>query len=207
MNKPVIIIGAGGHARVIADILHCSNRQLLGVLDDSDDQSHNFLKLGKISEAAKWANQAEFIIGIGSNTLRLNIASLLQEKVLFTTAVHPSATVADDVELGEGTVVMAGVVINTGTVLGKHCIVNTSCSVDHDCIIGNFVHLSPGVHVAGHVRIGDQTWLGIGATVVNSVSICNDCIIGAGGGVIKHLDESGVYIGLPVRYHSPNIQE
>lgn len=94
---------------------------------------------------------------------------------------------------------MAGVVINSSTKIGKGCIINTSSSIDHDNIIGDYVHISPGVKLAGAVNIGRESWLGIGSIVINNISITSGCILGASTVVVKNIPESGTYIGVPAR--------
>lgn len=94
---------------------------------------------------------------------------------------------------------MAGTVINTGIVIGKHCIVNTSSSLDYDNILENYVHISPGAHLAGTVKIGEATWICAGVTISNNISICSGCLIGAGATVVKDINEAGTYIGVPAR--------
>ena len=92
---------------------------------------------------------------------------------------------------------MAGVVINTGSIIGDGCIINTSSSIDHDCIVSNYVHVSVGAHLAGTVKVGENTWVGAGATISNNIDVCNDCMIGAGAVVISHIQSPGTYIGIP----------
>ena len=113
--------------------------------------------------------------------------------------IHPSAVIGTDVEIGIGSVVMAGVVINSSTKIGKGCIVNTSSSLDHDNIIEDYVHISPGVRTAGSVSIGKLTWIGIGSVVSNNVNIYSSCKVGAGAVVVKDITEPGTYVGVPVR--------
>lgn len=113
--------------------------------------------------------------------------------------IYPSAVIGTDVEIGIGTVLMAGVVINSSTRIGKGCIINTSSSLDHDNIIEDYVHISPGVRTAGSVGIGKGTWLGIGSVVSNNVNICSGCKVGAGAVVVKDITEPGTYVGVPVR--------
>ena len=117
----------------------------------------------------------------------------------FPVLIHPSAVIADDVEIGVGSVIMAGAVINPGAKIGKGCIVNTSSSVDHDCVIGDFCHISVGAHLSGTVELGEGVWIGAGATVNNNVNICGNCMIGAGAVVIKDINEPGTYIGVPAK--------
>ena len=113
--------------------------------------------------------------------------------------IHPKAVIADGVEIGEGTVVMAGVVINAGAKVGSGCIINTASSIDHDCSIGDFCHISVGAHLCGIVVVGNKTWIGAGATVSNNVNICGGCTIGAGAVVINDIEINGTYVGVPVK--------
>lgn len=203
MAKPVIIIGGGGHARVIADILLCQGRPVLGFLDDSQlTLATQIPQLGKVLDAMKYASQAEFIIGIGANQTRQKLATSLAGAVQFTTAIHPGAVIAKDVVINEGTVVMAGAVINTGCKIGRHCIINTASSIDHDSLLADFVHISPGAHLAGTVKVGTRSWVGIGAIVSNDNNICDDVLIGAGGLVVTSILYPGTYIGVPVKKYN-----
>ena len=117
----------------------------------------------------------------------------------FPTLVHPNAVVAEGVEIGEGSVVMAGAVINPGVRIGRGCIVNTSSSIDHDCVIGGHCHIAVGAHLCGTVVVGEGTWIGAGATVSNNVNICSNATIGAGAVVIHDIEEEGTYIGVPAK--------
>lgn len=197
MPEKVIIMGAGGHGRVIADILRSSGREVLGFLDDRAISGPDTNVLGKVEDAPRFKDSAEFIIGIGDNKTRMEIAARFQGVLRFATAVHKSAVIAPGVILGEGSAVMAGAVVNVGAVIGSHCIVNTSASVDHDCALSDFVHLSPGAHLAGNVTLGKGAWIGIGGAVINGVTVCPWCIVGAGGVVIKNLETPGTYVGIP----------
>ncbi len=198
MIKPVVILGAGGHGRVIADCLKSARREVLGFLDDQKSPGGAVHVLGRLSDAPSFANQAEFIIGIGDNKARKAIAQRFAGVLAFTTAVHKSAVLAPDVVLGEGCVVMPGAVINVGSVLGQHNIINTSASIDHDGRLADFVHLSPGARLAGQVTLGEGVWLGTGAIAINNISVHPWCVIGAGGLVIRDLMEPGTYVGVPV---------
>ena len=112
---------------------------------------------------------------------------------------HPSAVIGTDVEIGIGSVVMAGVVINSSSRIGKGCIINTSSSLDHDNVIDDYVHISPGVSMAGTVTVGRLSWVGIGSAISNNVKICSGCKVGAGAVVVKDITEPGTYVGVPVR--------
>lgn len=196
----VVIIGASGHARVIADIVNCSGDVVDGFLDDRDASDFSEVGLlGKVEDASRLAREnpnLRFIIGIGNNSTREAIAKKLSD-LPYHIAIHPSAVLAGDCSLGLGTVVMPNAVINTGSKIGRHCIINTAATVDHDCEILDFAHLSPGVHLSGMVKVGRCTWLGVGSLVSNNINICDSCTIGAGAVVIKDIDKTGTYVGIP----------
>lgn len=113
--------------------------------------------------------------------------------------IHPNATIGIEVEIASGTVVMAGVVINSSSRIGKGCIINTSSSLDHDNIIDDFVHISPGANLAGAVKVGKGSWIGIGSVISNNITICALCNLGVGALVIEDITKTGLYIGIPAR--------
>lgn len=192
----LVIIGASGHGKVIADIaVKCGYKDIV-FLDDNENvkECAGFPVIGKVSDAVTMEDDK--IIAIGNAEIREKIQIKLSNLV---TLIHPNAVVSRRVEIGEGTVIMAGAVINSDVVIGKGCIINTGASVDHDCKLGDFVHVSVGAHVAGTVSIGSKTWIGAGATVSNNVSICGYCMIGAGAVVINNLANPGTYVGIPVK--------
>lgn len=194
--RELVIIGASGHGKVVADIARKNGYKEIAFLDDDESihQCGGYPVIGKSSEAGTM--DADVIVGIGNAGVRKRIQeSILEEKLV--TLIHPDAVVAQDVVMGAGTVVMAGAVINPGTHIGKGCIINTCSSVDHDCVVGDYAHVAVGSHLCGTVSVGSGTWIGAGVTVSNNVSICPDCMIGAGAVVIKDIKESGTYIGVP----------
>lgn len=194
--KKLIIIGASGHGKVIADIAVKNGYEDIVFLDDDENvkECAGFPVIGKTSKAKEL--DGEKVVAIGNAKVRERI----QEEISgIVTLIHPDAAISRRVEIGEGSVIMAGAVINTDVIIGKGCIINTGASVDHDCILGDFVHVSVGSHLSGTVNIGKRTWIGAGATVSNNVNICGDCMIGAGAVVIKDIDKPGTYIGVPAR--------
>ena len=199
--REVIIIGAGGHAKVIADIVQNCGDVVVGFLDDHPNmqgQLYGIPILGTVSEYEKYIN-AEFVIGIGNATIRRKIAERMMG-VKWYTAVHPSAVISPtDVSIGEGTVVMANAVVNVGTKIGAHCIINTAAVLDHDNCIGDFSHISVGAKLAGTVSIGEETWVGIGAVISNNIDVCGGCMIGAGATVVRSIKHKGTYVGVPAR--------
>ena len=198
MSNKLVIIGASGHGKVVADIALRVGYSEVVFLDDAEGlvECAGLPVVGRSSDAEKFED-SDFFVAIGNAKIREKIQSGLKGKL--ATLIHPNASVSRRVSIGEGTVVMAGAVINSNAVIGEGCVVNTCASVDHDCVIGDFVHVSVGSHVAGTVQVGDRTWIGIGSAVSNNLSICNDCMIGAGAVVVKEIDEPGTYIGVPAR--------
>lgn len=200
-HEPVIIIGAGGHARVIADIVDLSGHHVLGFLDDHLTGNYSGSPvLGKVSDFARFRDSVRFVIGVGDNEGRRHLADLLGAACRFYAAVHPAATIARSATIGDGAVVMAHAVINPDTHIGPHAIINTSASVDHDCRIAAFAHISPGATLAGTVAIGEETWIGAGAVIINNINICDKCVIGAGSLVLADIKRPGMYYGSPARW-------
>lgn len=204
MRKKVVIIGAGGHAKVIADIIEKSGDEIVGFLDDNKEIGTTIIKeykvIGDLNNRFAMAvtkENLEFIIAIGDNKKREEISH--SPNLKFYTAIHPSAQIGLDVEIKEGTVVMANVCINSSAKIGKHCIINTGAIIEHDNIIEDFVHISPNVALGGTVKIGESTHVGIGSIVKNNITICKNCTIGAGAVVVKNIIEEGTYVGVPAR--------
>lgn len=194
----VIVIGAGGHGRVIGDIVTLSGDVLLGYIDDKDvSQLPSIKLLGNLDTAMSYKDKASFIVGIGNNQTRKEIMEKFD--VAWYTAIHPSAVIGSEVIIEEGSAILANAVINTGSKLGKGVIINTAATVDHDNILEDYVHISPGAHLGGAVTIGSESWIGIGASVINNIDICEKCTIGAGAVVIRSLENKGVFVGLPAK--------
>lgn len=203
MKDKLIIIGASGHGNVVADIAIKMNKwQSIVFLDD--DQaikiSIGLEVIGKTADAFTYKDEADFFVAIGNNAVREKVQEkLIEDGLNVVSLIHPSAVIGTDVEIGIGSVVMAGVVVNSSTRIGKGCIINTSSSLDHDNVIEDYVHISPGVRTAGSVEIGKRTWVGIGSVISNNVNICSGCKVGAGAVVVKDITEPGTYVGVPVR--------
>ena len=190
--KSVIIIGASGHGKVIADIIQKSGDKVYGFLDDNTELSDTFLGfpvLGTIDKYKKYSNIAEFVIAIGDAETRNAISKKIQDVGIYT-AIHPTAVISNlDVTIGKGTV----------SRIGEFCIINTGAIVEHDNTIEDYVHVSVGAKLAGTVYVGQYTWIGIGAVVSNNLKICENCIIRAGAVVIENIIKSGNYQGVPAK--------
>lgn len=198
MNR-LIIIGAGGHGKVVADIALKSGYTDISFVDDNTDgECMGFPIVGKSSEIERHNDgDTDFVIAIGNNSVRQSLAE--RHSVNWATLVHPSAQIGSYVSIGEGSVVMACAVVNPAATVGRHCIINSGAIVEHDNRLCDYVHISPGAKLSGNVRVGERTWIGVGACVVNNVEICADAMIGAGAVVTKTINDKGTYIGVPAR--------
>lgn len=203
MKDKLIIIGASGHGKVVADIAIKMNKwQSIAFLDDDESikTSMGLEVIGRTTDAFTYKDETDFFVAIGSNATREKIQEkFIEQELNVVSLIHPSVVIGTDVEIGIGTAVMAGVVINSSTRIGKGCIINTSASLDHDNVIEDYVHISPGVNMAGTVKVGNGSWIGIGSVISNNVNICSGCKVGAGAVVVKDITEPGTYVGAPVR--------
>ena len=191
----VVVIGAGGHAKVLISTLNASGRSVAAVVDDDDTKwgtDARGIRVGRIEPLG-----GHGIVGIGDNTQRREMARSLSFE--WQTVVHPSAHVDPSAKLGRGTVVFAGAVIQPDAVIGDHVIVNTGATVDHDCVVGDYAHLAPGVHLAGSVHVGEGAFLGIGSVVSPGVRIGRWATLGAGAVAIRDLADGAVAVGVPAR--------
>lgn len=203
MKNKLLIIGASGHGKVVADIaLQMNKWQDIAFLDDDEGikSAMGLEVIGTSDDVFTHFNKYEIFVGIGNNATRQRIHEMLETiGASIPVLIHPNAVIGNKVEIGNGTAVMAGAVVNCCTKIGKSCIINTGSTIDHDNCIKDFVHISPGVHLAGTVKIGQGSWLGIGSVVSNNITITNGCKVGAGSVVVKDITEPGVYVGVPVR--------
>lgn len=199
MNNRLIIIGAGGHGKVIADnAIKNGYTDICFVDDHATGTCMGFPIVGTGADVSSLDNgKTDFIIGVGNNEIRKRIAEA--HDVNWVTLVHPSAQIGACVSIGKGTVVMAGAIINPCASIGEHCIINTGAIVEHDNVVEDYVHISPNAALGGAVRVGNLTHVGIGAVVKNNIAICDHCVIGAGAVVVKEIKDSGTYVGVPSR--------
>ena len=199
MNNRLIIIGAGGHGKVIADnAIKNGYTDICFVDDHATGTCMGFPIVGTGADVSALDDgKTDFVIAVGNNGIRKRIAEA--HDVNWVTLVHPSAQIGAYVSIGKGTVVMAGAIINPCASVGEHCIINTGAIVEHDNVIGDYAHISPNVALGGTVRVGDLTHVGISAVVRNNIRICGMSTIGAGAVVVKDIDHCGTYIGVPIK--------
>jgi len=206
MTPPVIILGAGGHGKVVADALLLEGRQILGFVDP-DPAVHGLVHLGlKVLGADEVLSEyptsdIELVNGIGSGRDTSARASLFERLVrrgyAFTGVFHPRATWSQFASFGAGVQLMAGCVVQVGAQIGDNVIINTAASVDHDCRIGPHVHIAPGAVLSGSVSVGAGTHVGTGARVIQGVHIGSGCTIGAGAVVIRDVPDNEIAFGVP----------
>ena len=194
-NKEMYLYGAGGHAKVILDILEAQGYGVAGVVDDNPALTEF---MGKpVLHGMKEVSPV--IISIGINGTRRKVVEKLNPTTVYGTAIHPSAIVSPHATIEEGTVVMQGAIVQTGTQIGKHCIINTGASVDHDCMLENFVHISPHATLCGDVKVGEGSWIGAGAVIIQGIRIGKNCVIGAGSVVCKDVPDGVKAYGNPCK--------
>jgi sugar O-acyltransferase (sialic acid O-acetyltransferase NeuD family) len=201
----LLIVGAGGHGKSVADIAECTGAWTEIAFVDQ--------KYPALSANGRWpviADQADLaalrkrypqaVVAVGDAAIRLKLLDELKRHGFELPAIrHPASVVASDVTIGEGAVIMAGAVINIGARVGRGCIVNTGACIDHDCVLGEGVHVCPGVRLAGEVAVGDRAWIGIGAVVIQQRKIGRGSMVGAGAVVIRDVEDQVTVVGVPAK--------
>jgi UDP-perosamine 4-acetyltransferase len=199
LPRNVVVFGAGGHAKVVIEILRAQGDQVVGAIAPSGEAIMGVPVIGRDEDAPELLARglSHAFVAIGANRARFDIGRRL-ERLGFTlvNAIHPQAILSPSVRIGCGVAIMAGVVVNADSGLGDHCVVNTRAGLDHDC-----EHIAPGVTCAGGVRVGERAFLGAGATAIPGIEICADAIVGAGAVVVRSIATPGTYVGLPARAH------
>jgi sugar O-acyltransferase (sialic acid O-acetyltransferase NeuD family) len=201
----VVIIGAGGHGRVVLEAVRTGGQHRCVGFLDQDPAVHGtkvdgVTVLGPANQLLQLRQQrvGGAVIAIGDNRARLRYVELVRQHGLeLPTIVHPSATVAGTATLGEGCLVAAGVIVATGARVGRASILNTGCVVDHECELEAGVHVCPGALLAGRVRVGEGAMIGLGAKVIQCLSIGAGATVGAGAVVIRDVAEGSWVVGVP----------
>jgi sugar O-acyltransferase (sialic acid O-acetyltransferase NeuD family) len=200
LSSDLIVVGAGGHAKVVVATARAAGLRVVAIADDARPRWGQALLGVSISgpTAPVLADPAaQVVLAIGDNAARRRLAATARCR--FVSVVHPSAIVDATVLLGAGSVVFAGAVIQPDATIGAHAIVNTAASIDHDCVLGLAVHVAPGARLAGNVTLGDEVFLGIGAVVIPGITIGARTTVGAGAAVVNDLAAGVVAVGVPAR--------
>ena len=204
-ERPLVVFGAGGHGKVVADILLSIGERIAGFLDDDKPPGSVVLGLPVLGSHV-WldTNVARVALGIGDNATRARIAdSCVTSGSELVSAVHPRAVIAPSVRVEAGAVIMALAVVNADAIIGRGAIVNTAAVVEHDSVVGRFAHISPGAVMGGACRVGAFAQLGIGAAMLPGTSIGESSIVGGGALVARHIPSYIVAVGLPARARRP----
>jgi sugar O-acyltransferase (sialic acid O-acetyltransferase NeuD family) len=202
-DNEIYVIGAGGHAKVVANSARAAGFAVAALFDD-DESLWGRLMLGipihgPISRIREFPAKPA-IAAIGDNANRLAVVSAAS--LDWRTVIDPAARVDHSAIIGIGTAILPGAVVQIDSRIGNHVVVNTSASIDHDCAVGDFVHLAPGVHLAGNVRVGEGAFVGIGASVIPGISIGAGAVVGAGAAVIRDVPDRAVVVGVPAQVKS-----
>lgn len=205
--KKVVVIGSGGHAKVIIDIILQRNKilddnlKIVGILDDkyNEDEKIEIFEtfvIGKIEKIFGLPEDVYYVIAIGNNSVRRKIAEKYSDRK-FITLIHPKAIIGEKVNIEDGTVIMAGSIINSYTKIGKHCILNTGSIIEHDNTIKDYVHISPNATLCGGVKVEEETWIGAGTIIIQGKKIGKNVTLGAGSVVLKDIPNDCIAIGNP----------
>lgn len=196
----VILIGGGGHAKVVADIL-LGDPNMEPVGYTSLEPGGDLLGLPRLGgDSVPGVERGGVVVAIGDNETRKKVFEECERRgETLVSAIHPSVIIGRDVTIEPGCMICAGVVINSGAVIRRNTILNTGCTVDHDCVVGPHAHVAPGVNLAGNVTVGEGAFLGIGSCVVQGITVGPWSTVGAGGAVIRNIKPGDIAVGVPAR--------
>ncbi|TKC05283.1 acetyltransferase [Pedobacter frigoris] len=193
------IIGAGGHAKVIVEIILESNFKIEGIWDENPDliEFMGYPVNGNFKSFMEKIIPNEAIIAIGNNGIRKKLGEQLSNNK--GVAIHKSSVVSSSASINFGTVIMANATINAHATIGKYAIINTNASIDHDCHLGDYVHVSPQAGLGGNVTVGEGTHIGLGSSIIQGITIGKWATIGAGAVIINDIPDYAVVVGNPGR--------
>lgn len=202
--KKLLIIGAGGHGKVVCDIAKCTKMFDEIIFLDDDTEKKNVLGYSVYGQTTCYEalryTYTYATVAVGNNKIRMQwLDRLTQAGYKLPILVHPTAVVSDYATIHEGTVIMSHVVVNAGATVGRGCILNTSSVVEHDCCVEDGVHISPMAVLGGTVSVGRESWIGLGAKVINNITIGERVRIGAGAVVVQNIQDDVTAVGIPAR--------
>lgn len=201
MSNNITLYGAGGHCKVVVDILQTLGYSIKRIVDDNP-LSQSLLNIPMTYPEGDFRFYYHNDWKIESNEKKRSVDRITVKK--YVTAIHPSAIIAPNVFIGEGCMIIHGAIIQSCSSIGRHCIINTKAVVEHDSVIHDFVHIAPGAIVCGGVEIGECTWLGAGSVVKQGIKIGSNCMIGAGSVVVNDTPDNVVAYGNPCRVIKQN---
>lgn len=204
LDKKTILVGYSGHGYVVLETALQNKFNIIGYSDllKSDFNPYNLAHLGfeKDDEFIGWREEVYFVLGIGDNVLRQNIAKLIISKgKKVESVINKTANISDTVLIGEGSFINKNVAVNSLADIGKYSILNTGCIIEHECILAEAVHIAPGAVLAGNVQIGERSFVGANAVIKQGIIIGKDVTIGAGSVVINDIPNGSKVVGNPAR--------
>ena len=189
------IIGSGGMGRELLVQMLDNNPNEEIVFFVNDEYPHDDMKILSLKNFNP--NIYKVIVALGDSYLREKIVNSLPINTKYFTFIHKSVLIFDNIEIGEGSVICAGSILTTNIKIGRHAQLNRATNISHDTIIGDFFTTAPGVHVSGNCKLGNRIYMGCLSCTKEKIIICDDVIIGLNSGIIKNINESGVYVGTP----------
>jgi sugar O-acyltransferase (sialic acid O-acetyltransferase NeuD family) len=206
--EKIIVFGAGGHAKVVIDVIERQAKYSIGFVYDTDPTKKNIMGYPILHDFERLKEQGLFqgIIAVGHNWSRSQLRQRIDVQLpgfSYVTAIHPNTSIGRNVKIGVGTVIMSGCCINSETHIGSHCIINTCTSLDHENIVEDFGNVSPGVTTGGKVKIGEYCFIGLGVNIIQKTNVGAHSVIGAGSLVIKELKDKVLAYGTPCKVIRP----
>jgi UDP-N-acetylbacillosamine N-acetyltransferase len=201
MNKSVVLIGAGGHARSVIALLQNNGFAIKSIYDNSwkADSKETIFSIPVCGTIADVPNHETICLAVGDNTTREELYHQFSKQVFKEVIEHPNTFIENSAVLGHSNLVFANAIINADVKIGNNNILNTGCIIEHECVTGNHNHISVSAVLCGRVRVGSNCFIGAGAIIKDKIKICDNVTIGAGTVVVKDITEPGVYVGNPSR--------
>ncbi|MCR5151653.1 MAG: acetyltransferase [Prevotella sp.] len=204
MNKPLILVGGGGHCKSVIEAAESAGFDILGVLDMPEDVGKEILStkvIGTDDDIPSYVDKADFVVTVGfikNPSIRVKLYNRIKEAGgNLATVIASTAYVSKYATIGEGTVIMHQAFVNAGAKIGNNVIINTATNIEHDAVIGDDCHISTGTMVNGDCRVGERSFIGSQSVLANGISVGDDIIVGAGSLVRKSIHEKGIYSGNP----------
>lgn len=203
-QKPLILVGGGGHCKSVIDVAESAGYNILGILDMPEEVGKPILDykvIGTDDDIPQYVDKAEFIITVGfikNPAIRIRIYNRIKEAGgKLATIIASTARVSKYATVGEGSVIMHQAFVNAGAQIGANCIINTYCNIEHDAQVGSQSHISTGTMVNGDCKVGERVFIGSQSVLANGIEVADDIIVGAGSFVRKTIRQKGIYSGNP----------
>ena len=204
MSK-VVLLGAGGHCKVVIDHLQLSGAKVVGILDDDPKAAGREILgcrvIGPIEQLAELKNEAEFaVIAVTDPAIRMKFAEICRDIGFEVTGfIHPTAVISTSATITPTAQICAGAIINPEADIKDHVVINTRTVVEHDCQVGSYCHIAPSVSLMGNVQVGALTLIGASSVVIPNLRIGSKVIVGAGAIIVKNIEDNSKYVSIPAK--------